>query len=167
MGTYSALILPEFEAETASTRRVIAQVPDEKYSWKSHPKSNTMGWNVSHLVEIVGWVPGILLQTDWETHPEGGEPYRTELMASRAEALARFDEHIRAAKSVLADIDDDAMQVSWSLLARGTPLFTHSRAEVIRLFVMNHQIHHRAMLCSYLRLNDIPVPGMYGPSGDE
>lgn len=167
MGMYSATILPEFEVETANTRRVIAQVPDEKYSWKSHPKSNTIGWNVSHLVEIVSWVPGVLHQTEWETYPEGGEPYRTQLISSREEALAQFDEHVRVAKSALAEISDEAVQVPWSLLAKGKPLFTHTRAEVIRLFVMNHQIHHRAILCSYLRLNDIPVPGMYGPSGDE
>ncbi len=159
---YAEWILPEFEQEVANTRKVLEQVPDDKLDWKAHEKSNTIGWNASHLAEIPGWVEGTLTQTSWDI-----AGYSTPELNSRQEILDSFDTNVASAKKAFEVVDDDVMQVSWSLTMNGNPLFTMPRSAVIRSFVLNHLIHHRAHLCVYLRLNDLPVPGMYGPSGDE
>jgi uncharacterized damage-inducible protein DinB len=167
MSSYAQTILPEFDEETANTRKVLERVPEDKLDWRPHPKSNTIGWNANHLAEIPGWVEGTLTQTSWDIAPPGGEPYQTPKLATRREILELFDHNVAAAKQALAEVQDEAMGESWSLLHGGKPLLTMPRTAVIRSFVLNHLVHHRAILCVYLRLNDIPVPGMYGPSGDE
>lgn len=165
--SYAATVLPEFEQEMASTRKVLERSPAEKYAWRAHPKSNTIGWNVSHLVEIPGWVEGTLTQTSWDVNPVGGPPYKTQNFDTREAALAAFDANVAAAKQAIAAVKDEDLGVMWSLLDGGQTILTMPRAAVMRTFVLSHVIHHRAILCVYLRLNDIPVPGMYGPSGDE
>jgi uncharacterized damage-inducible protein DinB len=121
----------------------------------------------SHLAEIPGWIPLTLQQDQWDIHPAGGEPYRTPQLTSRQQILESFDKNVAAAREALASVSDEALAQNWSLLAGGQPLLTMPRVAVVRTFVLNHSIHHRAYLCSYLRLNDIPVPGLYGPSGDD
>ncbi len=125
-----------------------------------------MGWNVSHLVEIVGWAKGTLALTSWDINPVGGPRYQTHLFESRHAALEAFDSQVATAKKSIAAVTDEEMQMMWSLLDGGKPVITMPRAAIFRSFVLNHLIHHRAILCVYLRLNDIPVPGMYGPSGE-
>ena len=164
--TYAEMILPEFEQEMASTRKVLERVPDDKLDWRPHPKSNTIGWNANHLAEIPGWVEGTLAQLSWDIAPPGGEPYQSPKLTSHSEILALFDANVAAAKAALAPASDQQLDQIWSLLNGGQPFFTLPRKTVIRSFVLNHAIHHRAILCVYLRLNDIPVPGLYGPSGD-
>ncbi|MBX9789785.1 MAG: DinB family protein [Pirellulales bacterium] len=161
------LFLGEFEQEMAGTRKVLERIPDDKINWKAHPKSNTIGWVGAHLVEIPGWVEGTLTQDAWDLQPPGGEPYRTPPWTNRAEMLATFDKNIADAKRALAAASDGDFAKPWSLKMGGQTLFTMPRAAVIRTFVLNHTVHHRAHLCVYLRLNDIPVPGLYGPSADE
>jgi uncharacterized damage-inducible protein DinB len=165
--SYGETILPEFENEMASTRKVLERVPEEKLDWRAHPKSNTIGWNANHLAEIPGWVEGTLSQLSWDIAPVDGEPYQTPKLTSRQELLDLFDRNVASARKALAAVKDDEMDKMWSLLQGGTQLMTMPRTAVIRDFVLSHTIHHRAILCVYLRLNDIPVPGMYGPSGDE
>ncbi|QDV25134.1 DinB family protein [Aureliella helgolandensis] len=160
--SFSQMILPEFEQEMASTRRVLEQVPDDKLDWKAHPKSNTIGWNANHLVEIPGWVAGTLANLSWDI-----EGYETPNLRSRAEILAAFDKNVAEACAALNSTTDAAVSQMWSLKSGDNVLMTMPRSVVIRSFVINHTIHHRAHLCVYLRLNDLPVPGMYGPSGDE
>ena len=164
---YAESILPEFEQEMASTRKVLERVPDDKLDWKAHPKSNSIGWNANHLAEIPGWVAGTLNQASWDILPPGGEPYKSPKLSSKAEILALFDKNVAEARKAFEAVRDEDVQQTWSLLKAGTPIITMPRAAVIRNFVINHAIHHRAHLCVYLRLNDIPVPGMYGPSGDD
>ena len=164
---YAETILPEFDREIANTRQVLERVPDAKLDWQAHSKSHTIGWNANHLAEILGWVPGILTAPSWDIAPSGGEPYKSPKRTSRQEILDLFDRNVAAARKAIAAVRDDQMTQPWSLVKAGTTLFTMPRAAVIRGFVLNHLIHHRATLCVYLRLNDIPVPGMYGPSGDE
>ena len=165
--SYADIILPEFEHETANTRKVLECVPDDKLGWQAHPKSNTIGWNANHLAEIVNWVEGTLSQTEWEIAPADGPKYESPNLTSVAEILALFDRGVADSIAAFKAVKDEAMGEMWSLVEAGKPLFTMPRAAVIRSFVLNHQVHHRAILCTYLRLNDIPVPGMYGPSGDE
>jgi uncharacterized damage-inducible protein DinB len=165
--SYAQTILPEFDQEMASTRKVLERVPDDKLNWRAHPKSNTIGWVANHLAEMPGWVTPTLSQTTLDIAPVGGPQYQAPKLASRREIVEQFDKNVAAARQALAAATDSQMDQSWSLLKAGAPLFTMPRHAVIRSFVINHIIHHRAVLCVYLRLNDIPVPGMYGPSGDE
>jgi uncharacterized damage-inducible protein DinB len=164
--TYAQTILPEFDHEMANTRKVLAQVPDDKLGWQAHPKMHTIGWNANHLAEIVGWVEGVLARDSWDVAPAAGEPYRSPNFTSTKEILDVFDRNVAAARKAIEGVNDADLGVSWSLLQAGQPIFTMPRAAVIRGFVMNHLIHHRAILTVYLRLNDIPVPGMYGPGGE-
>ncbi len=160
-------ILPEFEMEMAGTRKTLERIPDDKLGWKAHSKSNTIGWVASHLAEIPGWVEGTLTQDAWDINPPGGEPYRTTELTSRQQVLNQFDANVVAAGKCIAATADDEFAKSWSLLSGGQPLITMPKLAVIRTWVLNHTIHHRAHLCVYLRLNDIAVPALYGPSGDE
>src|SRR5246127_4096889 len=164
---YAETILPEFDQEMANTRRVLERVPDDKLDWRAHPKSNTIGWNANHLAEILGWVEGMLTAPSWDFAPVGGETYQSPKLTSRREILNLFDRNVAAARRAVAAVKDEEMGKRWSLRQAGKPIFTLPRAAVIRTFVLNHLIHHRAHLCVYLRLNDIPVPRMYDPSGDE
>ncbi len=159
---YAEMILPEFDQEMASTRKVLERVPAGKFDWKAHPKSNTIGWNANHLAEIPGWVAGTLNKDSWEI-----EGYESPKLTTRQAVLELFDRNVAEARKALAGAKDEAMGTPWSLLQGGQPILTMPRSAVVRSFLLNHTIHHRAILCVYLRLNDIPVPGMYGPSGDE
>jgi uncharacterized damage-inducible protein DinB len=165
--TLAQSILPEFDHEMANTRKVLERIPDDKLDWKAHPRSNSIGWNANHLAEIPGWVEGTLSQPEWDIAPAGGPPYQSPNLRSVREILDLFDRNVAAGRKALQSATDESMQQTWSLLKAGQPLFTMPRSVVIRSFVLNHAIHHRAILCVYLRLNDVPVPGMYGPSGDE
>ncbi len=160
-------ILPEFDLEMSGTRKVIERVPDDKLDWKAHEKSNTMGWVACHLAEIPGWVEGTLTQDSWDLNPVGGEPYQALELGSQQEILDSFDANVATARKRIEVTPDEEFAKSWSLLSGGQSLITMPKLGVIRTWVLNHSIHHRAHLCVYLRLNDIPVPGLYGPSADE
>jgi uncharacterized damage-inducible protein DinB len=160
-------LLPEYDAEMANTRKLLERVPADKLGWKAHPKSNTIGWVAMHLAEIPGWAETTLTTDSFDVAPPGGEPYRTPPAESVAGILALFDKNVAAGRAAIAASRDEDYPKPWSLLAGGKDLFTMPKGVVLRSFVFSHAIHHRAVLCVYLRLNDIPVPGMYGPSGDE
>jgi uncharacterized damage-inducible protein DinB len=165
--SYAETVLPEFDHEMGSARKVLECVPDGKLDWRAHPKCNSIGWNANHLAEIPGWVEGTLTRLSWDIAPVGGERYQSPKLATVSEILALFDANVETARSTISSVKDEDMSVVWSLLEGGKPVITMPRAAIIRSFVLNHLIHHRAHLCVYLRLNDIPVPGMYGPSGSE
>jgi uncharacterized damage-inducible protein DinB len=160
-------ILPEFDMEMASTRKVLERVPDDKLSWKAHDKSNTIGWVACHLAEIPGWVEGTLSADHWDIHPAGGEPYQSPQLDTTKSIVELFDANANAARDRIAAAPDEEFSKPWSLLMGGQTLFTMPKLGVIRTWVLNHTIHHRAHLCVYLRLNNIPVPAIYGPSADE
>jgi uncharacterized damage-inducible protein DinB len=164
---YAETILPEFDHEMANTRKVLERVPEDKLDWQPHSKSHTIGWNANHLAEIPGWVEMTLTTSELDIAPKGAPPYQSPKRTTRKEILDVFDGNVAAARKAIAAVKVDQLMQPWSLLQTGTPIFTMPRVAVIRGFVLNHMIHHRAILCVYLRLNDIPVPGMYGPSGDE
>ena len=124
-------------------------------------------YTANHLAEMPGWVANTLTQTALDIAPVGGPPYQSPKLASRREIVAQFDKNVAEARQALSAATDAQVEQDWSLLKGGATLMTMPRRAVIRSFVINHIIHHRAILCVYLRLNDIPVPGMYGPSADE
>jgi hypothetical protein len=127
-------------------------------------EANLVGHDSHGVMRLAGYT-GALLKGD--IAPVGGEPYQSPKLTSKQAILDLFDANVAAAKKAFTAVRDQDMGVEWSLLQAGTPIIVMPRAAVIRSFVLNHTIHHRAILCVYLRLNDIPVPGMYGPSGDE
>lgn len=162
--TYAEIVLPEFDQEMANTRKVLECVPDDKFDWKAHPKANTIGWVANHLAEINSWVAGTLTGTEWDFNPVGGEKYQSPALKSKKEILALFDQNTAAARAALQAVNDADIDVKWTLLDGGKPFITMPRRDVIRYWVLNHTIHHRAYLLSYLRMLDIAVPGMYGPA---
>ncbi len=163
----SQSLLPEFDYEMANTRKVLERIPDDKLTWKVHEKSNTIGWVGMHLAELPGWAEMALASDGFDVEPPGGQPYRTPPATSRQAIVDRFDKNVATARAAIAAASDAQFAQPWSLLKAGQTLFTLPRVAVVRSFVLNHTIHHRAHLCVYLRLNGVPVPALYGPSADE
>ena len=163
----SKSILPEFDHEMANTRKTLERVPDDKFSWKPHDKSMTLGGLSTHLANIPSWTKETFARNELDVAPPGEPPYRLEEKKSAAELLAAFDENVASARAALEAATDEDWQGKWSLLMGGKTIFTLPRTAVMRGFVMNHLIHHRAQLGVYLRLLDVPVPSIYGPSADE
>jgi uncharacterized damage-inducible protein DinB len=164
---YAETILPEFDQEMASTRKVLERIPDDKLEWKAHPKSRTIGWNANHVADLLNWLVVTLTTPSVDIAPVGGQPFQDSKLATRQEILDLFDRNVAAARQAVMTVKDEEVGKMWSLERAGKPIFTMPRAAVVRSIILNHVIHHRAHLCVYLRLNDIPVPGMYGPSGDD
>ena len=165
--SYADTVLPEFDQEMANTRKVLERVPDDKLEWQPHPKSHTIGWNANHLASLPDWLVHTIATPSLDIAPVGGKRIELPKLASQKEILDLFDQKAAAARAAIVAAKDEDMAAMWTLLAGGNPIFTMPRSAVVRSVVLNHMIHHRAILCVYLRLNDIPVPGMYGPSGDE
>jgi uncharacterized damage-inducible protein DinB len=163
----SDTLLPEYDQEMANTRKMLARVPDEKWGWKPHAKSAAMGQLANHLMNIPSWM-AVTLDTDsLDFAPVDGPAYQSPSAASNKELLEMFDQMAAAGRAALAKAEDDNFMKPWSLLQAGHVIFTMPKAACIRAMVLNHLVHHRGQLSVYLRLNDIPVPGMYGPSADE
>lgn len=163
----SKSLLPEFDNEMANTRKTLERVPDDKFGWKPHENSMLMGQLAAHLAEIPMWTSATIEQDSLDLNPPGGPPYEPPRASSSQEILDIFDKNVAAARSVLAGAADETLMKPWSLLSGGKTIFTLPRIAVLRSFIMNHSIHHRAQLGVYLRLNHIPVPAIYGPSADE
>jgi uncharacterized damage-inducible protein DinB len=165
MGLADAL-LPEFDREMGVTRRLLERVPDGQFAWQPHPKSMTLGRLAEHLAELPQWVGATVMQTSLDLavarRPEGYQP-----PATRAAVLAMFDANVAAARGALTGRSDAELMAPWSLLRGEHTLFTMPKAGVLRAFVLNHIVHHRGQLSVYLRLRDVPLPSIYGPSADE
>jgi uncharacterized damage-inducible protein DinB len=163
----SKMVLPEFEHEMANTRKTLERVPDDKFDWKPHEKSMTLGGLATHLANIPSWTKNTFEVNELDVAPPGAPPYRLEQAKSRAEVLEAFDKNVADARAALEAATDENWQGKWSLLMSGKTIFTLPRPAVFRGFIMSHSIHHRAQLGVYLRLLDVAVPSIYGPSADE
>ena len=163
----SQSLLPEFDHEVASTRKSLERVPEGKDDFRPHPKSMTLARLAGHLAEIPSWGEAALAGDELDMNPPGGAATEAYVMTSRAEALATFDGYVAKARALLAEATDDAMMRPWTLKSGGKTLFSMPKVAVLRSFVLNHLVHHRAQLGVYLRMNDVPVPSIYGPSADE
>jgi uncharacterized damage-inducible protein DinB len=159
------LLQPEFDQEMAATRRVLERVPADKLAWKPHDKSFAMGALASHIVTMVPWTNDTMTRTELDLAAVSMAEL-TKVAKTREELLSWFDANVKAARPAL-DAPDAAYFVPWTLKQGDTVFFTMPRYNCIRSFLLNHIVHHRAQLGVYLRLNDIPVPGVYGPSADE
>lgn len=162
-----AMYLPEFEVEMAGTRKTLERVPDDKFDWRAHKKSYSLGEIATHLANLPTWAGITLNQDSFDVSPPDGSSTKIEQAKSTKEVLANFDKNVADAKAAIAAASDEVFMQNWTLLAGGQELFTMPKTAVLRSFVLNHMIHHRAQLGVYLRLNDIPVPAIYGPSADE
>ena len=163
----SASVLPEFEHEMASTRKILAIVPEADVDWKPHPKSTSLGALALHLSNIPHWSSVTLERTELDLSPPGGPAYDPPKFQSIAKALAQFDANVTAGKAAIQAANDADWMVPWSLKFGGKTIFSMPRVAVMRSFVMSHMIHHRGQMTVYLRLRDVPLPGIYGPSADE
>ena len=160
-------MLPEFDMEMAGTRRVLERIPDDQLTWKIHDKSNTLGWVGNHLADIPSWVDMTITQGTFDVEPVAGQPYQSPTESSTAAIVALFDRNVTSARALLETVSDATLGEPWQLLKQGENILTMPRLAVLRTWVLNHTIHHRAHLCVYLRVNNVPVPGLYGPSADE
>jgi uncharacterized damage-inducible protein DinB len=165
MGLSTAL-LPEFDHEMDNTRKTLERVPDDKFAWTPHEKSMPMGALAGHLANLPSWGSLTVGSDSFDLAP-GGEPVKSAPLNSSEEVLAAFDENVAATRAAIAGASDEELFKPWSLLSNGSTIMTLPKIAVLRNFVMNHLIHHRAQLGVYLRLNDIAVPAIYGPSADE
>ena len=163
----SQSMLPEFDMEIANTRKTLERVPEDKPDFRPHPKSMPMSRLAGHLAEIPTWPAMTLAQAELDVNPPGGTPMKPGVMTSRKELLAKFDEEAKKARAALAATSDEAMMKTWTLKNGGKTVLAFPRVAVMRSFVMNHMVHHRAQLGVYLRMNDVAVPSIYGPSADE
>ncbi len=160
-------LLPEFDQEMANTRKTLERIPDDKLDWKAHPKSFSIGAVATHLSQLPMWAKMTIEVDELDIQPPGAPPYKMELLTSRAAILEHFDRSLAAARALLAAATDERLLANWTLLMTAKVMFRMPRIAVLRGMVMNHMIHHRAQLGVYLRLNDVAVPALYGPSADE
>lgn len=165
--SFSEALLPEFDHEMANTRKTLERVPEDRLDWKPHDKSTSMGGLATHLSNLPSWAVLTLSEDSLDLSP-GGKPLPpAEMVKSQKELLETFDSNVAKARAAVAGASDAEFMKAWTLLSNGQEILTLPKIGVLRSFVMNHQIHHRAQLGVYLRLNDIPVPSIYGPSADE
>lgn len=158
-------LLPEFDREMGITRRLLDRIPDGQFAWKPHEKSMTLGRLAEHLAELPGWVKITVVETSVDATT--GRVATHVPPPTRAAVLSMFDRNVADGRAVLKERSDAELMAPFTLKAQGKELFTMPRATVLRSFVMNHIIHHRGQLSVYLRLQQIPIPSMYGPSADE
>src|SRR3954467_5203208 len=158
----TSALLQEFENEAGTTRRVLERVPADKLAWKPHPKSMSLGVLALHVAGSPGVICG------WAAEDETtfkGEP--TPTPSSTEEILAAHDKSVTTSKDILSRLGDEGLQKMWTAKAGGNTLMTMPKAALVRSIVMNHWIHHPGQLSVYLRLLDVAVPSIYGPSADE
>ena len=157
------MFLPEFDQEMQNTRKLLACVPDDKLDFKPHEKSMNMGRLAGHVAEMPSWAKNLFEVEVLELQPgQTGESPK-----SQRELLETFDQNLKEARELLARASDEDFAKMWSLKFGGKTMLSMPRTAVLRSMVLNHMIHHRAQLGVYLRLNNVAIPGMYGPSADE
>lgn len=165
--TVAERLLSEFDPEMANTRKTLERVPEKKLDWKPHAKSRTMGGLASHLAGIPGMSVSIVELESLDVAPPGKSAPPRPPAKTPQEVLETFDKSVAAARVAIAGASDEHWKKPWTFLFGGRKIFTLPRIGALRALVMNHIIHHRAQLGVYLRLNDVPVPSIYGPSADE
>ena len=163
----AATLLPEFDHEMANTRKCIERVPEDKLDWKPHDKSMSLREITTHLANLLSWTMLMIDKDSFDIAPPGEDPPRVDPAGSLEAALAMFDKNVAAARAAMEGASDELLLAPWTLLMGGNEVFKMPRVGVFRTMIMNHMIHHRAQLGVYLRLNDVAVPAMYGPTADE
>jgi uncharacterized damage-inducible protein DinB len=158
-------LLPEFDREMGVTRRLLDRIPDGQFAWKPHERSMTLGRLAEHLAELPTWAKVTIEESGTDMATDRPDGYVSP--ATRVAVLQMFDASVAAARATLSGRSDAELMAPWTLRAQGKELFTMPKVTVLRGFVMNHLIHHRGQMSVYLRLHNIAIPSMYGPSADE
>ena len=159
--TIAELMLPEFDREMARTRKVLAAVPPEKMNWQPADNLRTIGWNANHLADIVGWTRSIIEQDSFDMAPLEGPPPQVLSLDNPAEILNTFDNAVQDARSALTGTTDATMAETWSLKQGGQTLFSMTKGDCLRTWVLNHCVHHRAILSVYLRMTGMELTPVY------
>lgn len=160
----SSALIAEMEHEAAVARKCLERVPAEKFDWKPHEKSMAFGALAVHVAEMFGWTPVTLQQPELDFAKFDYQPYKP---ATNEDLLEYFDKNVAEALETLRNTSDETYMENWTMRNGDTIYFTMPKVATMRSFVMNHIVHHRGQLSVYLRLNDIPVPSIYGPTADE
>ena len=155
-------ILMEIDQEAQTTKRVLERIPDDKLAWKPHPKSHSLGQLALHIASVPGGVAAAAVPDSMEA-PNFSQPEAK----SRQEVLDTFSKGLESAKDTLKKMDDARLTPMWSLTKNGKVIMSVPRIAFIRSILMNQNYHHRGQLSVYLRMLDVPVPSIYGPSADE
>lgn len=156
-------LLPEFDHEISTTRKLLERMPDDRLTWKPHAKSMSLGALATHLSNLPWWGEVTLAQAEFDTASVGTPPEG----ASTAHILETFDRNASRTRALLAATSDAELMAPWALKREGQTIFSMPKAAVWRSFVLSHLVHHRGQMSVYLRLLDVPVPSIYGPSADE
>lgn len=163
----SKTLLPEYDQEMATTRRVLDRVPEDQFGWQPHEKSMSLGRLATHVAELAGWAKTFLKDDSFDLAPPGGGGYQAQVAPSRSALLEMFDKNVASTRAAIEATDDATFMQKWTLLKGGQSIFTLPRIAVLRTMLLNHVIHHRGQLTVYLRLTGTPVPSVYGPTADE
>jgi uncharacterized damage-inducible protein DinB len=157
-------ILAELAHEGATTRRLLERLPQDRLGWQPHQKSMTLGRLATHIAEIPGWVGSIVEKDEFDL---GASGYVPPTLGSVAEIIAMFDKSVATATETLKRQSNDRLLAKWQLKKNGKLVVEMPRLGMVRSFLMNHLIHHRGQLSVYLRLQNVPLPSIYGPTADE
>lgn len=160
-------LLQELDQEMQKTRKVLERIPMDRYDWRPHEKSFSVGDLANHTARVPGWGSHTLATEEMDMEPEDGPLPQPPLARTTEDLLQLFDEGVASFREAVDKADDEALMTPWTLLQKGKTLFTLPRMAVIRTMILNHLIHHRGQLSVYLRMNEVPVPSIYGPSADE
>ena len=156
------LFLAELEREAAATRRTLERVPDGRYDWKPHEKSMPLGYLAELVARLPSWTVFMIKQDELEL-----STYKTEPLRTSRELVQALDDGVAEAREALTNTTDEHLMKTWRLLVSGHVAGEQPRHIMLRDAVFNHLAHHRGQLTVYLRLNDVPVPAIYGPSADD
>jgi uncharacterized damage-inducible protein DinB len=162
----SESILPEFDRETATTRTLLERVPEDKAHWKPHVKSMSLGQLAMHIANLPEWASIALERTEFDTNPPEGVRRTSQPFESASQLLQKYDANVSAARALLVRTTDAEFMAQWTLKNGGKTMFSMPRVAVLRSFALNHAVHHRGQLSVYLRLLDVPLPNIYGPTAD-
>ncbi len=157
----SEWMAPELETEMAMTRNLLAKIPADKLGWKPADGLHTIGWNSAHLAEIVGWVPGILQESEFDMAPANGSAYMAPETSDIPQLLATFDENRAKALAALKGVANSVMEEPWSLKMGGQVIFTMKKGDCLRKWIFSHSAHHRGILSVYLRMAGVQFPSIY------
>jgi len=158
------LIVGDAMHELDTTRRILERLPEEHMAWKPHEKSMTLGGLATHLINLLNWQVAIFQYPEFDLSTV---PLRRDALEKRADVLEEFDANVGTLKKLIAECDEKTLGEEWTLRHSDHIILREPRAMALRTFGLSHMVHHRAQLGVYLRLLDIPVPGIYGPSADE
>jgi uncharacterized damage-inducible protein DinB len=158
------VIFNDLQRELKVTRAVLDRLPPEKFDWKPHARSMSLGQLASHVADLPGWALGTIGKDEMDA---SASPHSTETLKTRDQLLERFDKNVAALREAVKNFDAQTIDAPWTMRNGDQVIVTRPRSTVYRIWCINHMIHHRGQLCLYLRLLDVPVPTVYFNTADD